>query len=457
MGARMYASRMGEIGDAKPFLDEDVYTVILENAGNFAEQMLSSFPSLGDDIAVSRFDRRRETYKAIFNEAWSGVSLSQEQGGLGLPTTLRAPLLEIIGSADAELWHYIDTSMLISGLISSLAGLALRKHFIPRLSAGDWVVSLDMAVVHASPVRIRAFQQGNGEFRLVGASDGSGTTPGLAAAEFRLVKAMICRDDDAPVDPALFLVPVCVPGDDDGSYVSGWYVASMQSAQPELARLKHAIILRASIAVIARKPRDLNACEMDAWRAASLAYACALDLEEKHTDEKVRQDNNRYVRITSKILEFWVQDNQPISTGSKSLIDSLVEDEILPDGGAAFRSWLNRVYQTVNRLDGRLFAGSEDLGRSLRGGAESLQLVVDDVLANYMPSPGVTLDSSEVILSLFAKVLVCTEIANDALYAAQCVSSGRWNATYLNGKIQAALHFVAQELPGSRRWLPAVA
>lgn len=453
VSVRKHASRIDTIVDTKPFLNDDVLTAVLENAGDFVEHVLSPLSGLGGGDAASNPDRRKDAYKSIFSEAWSGISLSQEQGGLGIPTILRAPLLEIMCSADPELWNYIDTSMLVGGLISNVGNDWLKCFLIPKVRAGEWAISFATDVINDSPCRMRATQQDKGNvvnqgiFRLLGTAARSDLRLGIAEKEYYLVKAMICQDGDCGDVPALFLVPEFSRNGDDQDGVLGWYVASMQNATNELSRLKHDCTLRASIGVIALKQSDWHQSRIDAWRAATLAYAGAIDLAERHADERVRLESRQFVGITSRILEFWVNESLSKPPISMPTAAALIWDGIMPDGGAAFRSWLNRIYQTVNRLDELPFDGSDALSSRLRCGAESLQRIVDDVLANQMPSSRLILDSSGAILVLFSKVLMCAEIANDALYAAQCVSSSRWDTTYLKGKIQGALHFAAQELP----------
>lgn len=440
-----HASRIMEVGDARPFLDAEVVAAILRNAIDFSEQVQSPLCNAEDGSRTLTHSERKQAYTALFNEGWSGVSLSQEHGGLGLPAILRAPLLEILRPADPELWDYVDTSVLVAGIIARLSNDTLKKLFIPKIRDGEWAILLEADTFQKVPVLAQAVQQDDGLFRLWGTAHGSAVSLGLASKEFRLVKAIQRHDGNAHGEPALFLIPYRGPGESDNAGVLGWHAASMHSAKVEWARLANALTLRTA-AGSAPLARPMGSA-VEAWRAVALAYARAMDLAERHADEKVRLDSRRFMGIASRILESRRWDPQWTAARRLPGADALIREAILPDGGAAFRTWLTQVYQTVARLDSHPFAGCARISSSLRSGAESLQSSMDVALERGMPSPCAQLDPAGSIFSQFFNVMACTEIANSALYAAQCMPSTRWDARYLQRKLDAALRFATHALP----------
>lgn len=517
MRVRKHTSQIDEVGLATPFLREDVLSAILENTGEFVDQVLVPLccPAVGD--SSSEFKRRKQAYKAIFDEGLSGISLSQEYGGLGLPVILRAALQEIMCSADSDLWRYIDNSMLAGGLISELGSDQLKSLVMPKVRTGEWAIAFDLDVLADSPpasCRLRALQHEDGSFKIFGDTAGaSSLSQGLGVHELRLVKAMIQTEVDTPQQQALFLVRECVAGEATYTDACGWMVTSIRNARTALAHLQHASVLCSAISVTATAEGKLQFCRsrlglslpanqqlveesidgqsthrslhvalalhqsrIEAWRGVSLAHACTIDLEQGHRNEKVRRHSKKLMGIISIVLDAWVKSIgleltstiERLESGSElhitsntgarlhtcqsesivlqQIADSLIEKGLVPDGGATFRFWLNSVYQTFCRLKAMPFEGSDEIGQRIRFGSESLQVDVEWILANYGLRPQMDLPRSVGLLSHFATVLVCSEMANDALHAAELMMSGCGNNQNLMEKIQSVKRFVVHEL-----------
>lgn len=140
-----------DVGRARAFVNHDVALNVLRNAARCAADQMLVDREAAEEVRLGKSGRarclREAAYQQLFVEGWSGVSVSQEIGGQGLPMVLQCALHEAFFLSVKELWFSIQVSMIGLALIDCFGTEALKSNVIPRLLSGEWMVELEHGLV----------------------------------------------------------------------------------------------------------------------------------------------------------------------------------------------------------------------------------------------------------------------------------------------------------------------
>ncbi len=208
---------------AFPDLDGETAEAIIEEGLRFADSELLPLNRAGDKIGVTLVDGVvatppgwKEAYHRWYEAGWNGISNPTAWGGQGLPIALQMALQEIWNSANAA---FAVGPMLNSGAVHALMAYAsdsLQERYLPKLSTGEWMVTMDMTEPQAGSdlgaITTRAMRAEDGSYRLFGQK--SFITYGdhdLTDNIIHLVLARVADGQSLSAGLSMFLVPKILP------------------------------------------------------------------------------------------------------------------------------------------------------------------------------------------------------------------------------------------------------
>src|SRR5579872_1528629 len=156
----------------------DVVDAILEEAGNFATEVLDPINHSGDkegctwrDGVVTTPKGFKEAYAQFAKAGWIGLPVDPEYGGQGLPQLILGPTLEMWNSANVG---FANGPLLNQGAIEAilLTGSHEQKQtFLPKLVSGEWTGTMCLTEPQAgsdlAAVRAKAVPEGD-HYRISG-------------------------------------------------------------------------------------------------------------------------------------------------------------------------------------------------------------------------------------------------------------------------------------------------
>lgn len=202
-----------------PGLDADTVRAVLDEAGNFASDVLAPLNWTGDRVgarwqngSVTTPPGFAEAYRQFSAAGWSALPCSEEFGGQGLP--------EIISSSVGEIWNAANLAfglcpLLTQGAIHAIeagGSEALKQTYLPKMVAGQWTGTMNLTEPHAgsdlSGLNTRAEKQADGTYRITGTK--IFITCGEHDMAENIIHLVLARLPDAPAGTrgiSLFLVP----------------------------------------------------------------------------------------------------------------------------------------------------------------------------------------------------------------------------------------------------------
>jgi alkylation response protein AidB-like acyl-CoA dehydrogenase len=206
----------------------DLATAILEEAGKFANGVLSPLNVIGDregcrwsQDTVRTASGWRDAYRHFTEGGWNALSCHPSYGGQGLPRVVSALVEEMWNGANVA---FALCPMLTHGAIEALelrGSEAQKRSYLPKLVSGEWTGTMNLTEPQAgsdlSAVRTRAVPQPDGSFRLHGQK--IFITYGEHDLTDNIVHLVLARTPGAPEGVkgiSLFVVPKVLV-DDDGS------------------------------------------------------------------------------------------------------------------------------------------------------------------------------------------------------------------------------------------------
>jgi hypothetical protein len=156
----------------------DGYRRILELVGQIAGDLVAPRAPQVDaegaqfhDGVVSYARGTREALKALSGADLMGFTLPRRYGGLNLPTILYSSAIEIISRADAALMTIFGLQD-IAETINSFASEEQKQRYLPKFCTGEVTGAMALTEPDAGSdlqaVRLRAYQDPNGQWRLNG-------------------------------------------------------------------------------------------------------------------------------------------------------------------------------------------------------------------------------------------------------------------------------------------------
>ncbi|GAC1490509.1 MAG: acyl-CoA dehydrogenase [Vulcanimicrobiaceae bacterium] len=204
----------------------DVTDAVLEEAGNFASNVLDPLNKVGDREGATFANGEvtmptgfKAAYEQFASAGWVGLPMPTEYGGQGLPW--------LLSTATLEMWNASNLGFSLGPLLNQgaieailLVGTDAQKQtYVPNLVSGKWTGTMDLTEPQAgsdlAAVRTKAVPQDDGSYKLTGQK--IYITYGEHDYSENIVHLTLARTPDAPEGVkgiSLFITPKFVVNTD---------------------------------------------------------------------------------------------------------------------------------------------------------------------------------------------------------------------------------------------------
>src|SRR6201993_2418528 len=209
------AVEAGHFGD----FDADITEAVLEEAGNFATDVLAPLNSVGDEHGIKLEAKQVMTapgcpdaYKRWTDGGWNAVSGPEASGGQGLPLAINAACTEIWSASNVAFGLCPLLTLSAIEALDAHGSDELKKIYLEKLVTGEWTGTMQLPDPQAGSdvgaLRTRADKQADGTYRIKGTK--IFITYGDHDMTDNIVHFVLARLPDAPAGTrgiSLFLIP----------------------------------------------------------------------------------------------------------------------------------------------------------------------------------------------------------------------------------------------------------
>jgi alkylation response protein AidB-like acyl-CoA dehydrogenase len=205
----------GLYGDLTP----DLVQAVIEEAGNFATEMLAPLNQVGDRHGASFKDGTvttppgwKEAYRAWSQAGWNGLAAPAQWGGQELPHAVNAACIEMWNSAAMAFGLGPLLTMAAVEALVAHGNEELKRSYLRKLVSGEWMGSMQLTEPQAGSdlgaLRTRAERAPDGSYRITGQK--IFITYGEHDLTGNIIHLVLARLADAPPGTkgiSLFVVP----------------------------------------------------------------------------------------------------------------------------------------------------------------------------------------------------------------------------------------------------------
>jgi acyl-CoA dehydrogenase len=199
--------------------DGDITAAVLEEAGNFASDVLAPLNRVGDEHGVTFEDDKVATapgwpdaYQRWTAAGWNAVSGPEAFGGQGLPLAINAACTEIWSAANVAFGLCPLLTLSAIEALDAHGSAELKQTYLGKLVTGEWTGTMQLTEPQAGSdvgaLRSRAERVPDGSYRLKGTK--IFVTYGDHDMTNNIVHFVLARLPDAPAGTkgiSLFLIP----------------------------------------------------------------------------------------------------------------------------------------------------------------------------------------------------------------------------------------------------------
>src|SRR2546423_10796107 len=215
-GAGLQAAvKAGHYGE----FDGDITAAVLEEAGNFAGDVLAPLNKVGDEHGIKLADDKVTTapgwpdaYARWTQAGWNAVSGPEAFGGQGLPLAINAACTEIWSASNVAFGPCLLLRLSAIEALDAHGSDELKQIYLAKLVSGAWTGTMQLTEPGAGSdvgaLRTRAERAADGSYRLKGTK--IFITYGEHDMTDNIVHFVLARLPDAPEGTrgiSLFLVP----------------------------------------------------------------------------------------------------------------------------------------------------------------------------------------------------------------------------------------------------------
>ena len=120
--------------------DHEQYSEILSSLGEFMEKKILPLSPKFDAEELSIAKSRKE----LLGQGLCQIPFPSEYGGLGLPFSVYATAIELLGYADASTALSIEIHNAVSEGISQFGSKDQKERYLPKLTSGEMLASFSL-------------------------------------------------------------------------------------------------------------------------------------------------------------------------------------------------------------------------------------------------------------------------------------------------------------------------